>query len=134
MLAKVAAMLLAAVDAGEGGCAAAYVAVDAGEGGCAAACCGGCWRRRLHCCLLRWVLAKVAAMLLAAVGAGEGGCTAACCGGCWRRWLRCCMSRCALAKELALQKREKRKALDVKSAGTQHRHPRGKSPPKFSNP
>jgi hypothetical protein len=24
--------------------------------------------------------------------------------------------------------KEKRKALDVKSAGTQHRHPRGKSP------
>jgi hypothetical protein len=24
--------------------------------------------------------------------------------------------------------KEKRKALDIKSAGTQHRHPRGKSP------
>jgi hypothetical protein len=30
--------------------------------------------------------------------------------------------------------KEKRKALDVKSAGTQHRHSRGKSPPTFSNP
>jgi hypothetical protein len=30
--------------------------------------------------------------------------------------------------------KEKRKALDVKSAGTQHRHPRGKSPPQFVTP
>ena len=37
VLAKEAALLLAAVDAGEGGCDAAYVAVDAGEGGCDAA-------------------------------------------------------------------------------------------------
>jgi hypothetical protein len=29
---------------------------------------------------------------------------------------------------------EKRKALDVKSAGTQHRHPRGKSPPHLVTP
>jgi hypothetical protein len=38
-----------------------------------------------------------------------------------------------VAKENLLKSRlprrsEKRKALDVKSAGTQHRHPRGKSP------
>ena len=29
---------------------------------------------------------------------------------------------------------EKRKALHVKSAGTQHRHPRGKSPPHLVTP
>jgi hypothetical protein len=30
--------------------------------------------------------------------------------------------------------KEKRKVLDVKSAGTQHRHPRGKSPPHLVTP
>jgi hypothetical protein len=30
--------------------------------------------------------------------------------------------------------KEKRKALDVKSAGTQHRHPHGKSPPHLVTP
>jgi hypothetical protein len=30
--------------------------------------------------------------------------------------------------------RSKRKALDAKSAGTQHRHPRGKSPPHLVTP
>jgi hypothetical protein len=30
--------------------------------------------------------------------------------------------------------KEERKALDAKSAGTQHRHPRGKSPPHLVTP
>ena len=82
----------------------------------AAACCGVCWRRKLRCCLLRWVHAKTAALLLAAVGACEGGCTvllaavgacedgcaAACCGGCWCNRLLCCLLRLMLAKEAAL--------------------------------
>jgi hypothetical protein len=33
-----------------------------------------------------------------------------------------------LKSRLPRRASEKRKALDVKSAGTQHRHPRGKSP------
>jgi hypothetical protein len=33
-----------------------------------------------------------------------------------------------LLKSILPRKSEKRKALDVKSAGTQHLHPRGKSP------
>jgi hypothetical protein len=33
-----------------------------------------------------------------------------------------------LLKSRLPRRSEKRKALDVKSAGTQHRHPRGKSP------
>jgi hypothetical protein len=33
-----------------------------------------------------------------------------------------------LLKSRSPRRNEKRKALDVKSAGTQHRHPRGKSP------
>jgi hypothetical protein len=33
-----------------------------------------------------------------------------------------------LLKSRLSRRSEKRKALDVKSAGTQHRHPRGKSP------
>jgi hypothetical protein len=41
-----------------------------------------------------------------------------------------------VAKEFKEQiAKEKRKAPDAKSAGTQHRHPRGKSPPPaFSSP
>jgi hypothetical protein len=39
-----------------------------------------------------------------------------------------------LLKSRLPRRSEKRKALDVKSAGTQHRHPRGKSPHTFSNP
>jgi hypothetical protein len=33
-----------------------------------------------------------------------------------------------LKSRLARRSEKKRKALDVKSAGTQHRHPRGESP------
>jgi hypothetical protein len=40
-----------------------------------------------------------------------------------------------LLKSRLPRRSEKRKALDAKSAGTQHHaHPRGKSPPTFSNP
>jgi hypothetical protein len=40
-----------------------------------------------------------------------------------------------LLKSRLPRRSEKRKALDVKSAGTQHRHPRGrKESPTFSNP
>jgi hypothetical protein len=34
----------------------------------------------------------------------------------------------AKGKSRLPRRSEKRKALDIKSAGTQHRHPRGKSP------
>ena len=64
MLAKEAALLLAAV--------------DAGGGGCDAACRGVRWRRNLRCCMLRGVQTKEAALLFAVVGLGEGGCAAAC--------------------------------------------------------
>jgi hypothetical protein len=41
-----------------------------------------------------------------------------------------------LLKSRLPRRSEKRKTLDAKSAGTQHRHPRGKSPPHLalSNP
>jgi hypothetical protein len=39
-----------------------------------------------------------------------------------------------LKSRLARRSEKKRKALDVKSAGTQHRHPRGKSPPHLVTP
>jgi hypothetical protein len=39
-----------------------------------------------------------------------------------------------LLKSRLTRRSEKRKALDVKSAGTQHRHPRGKSPPHLVTP
>jgi hypothetical protein len=39
-----------------------------------------------------------------------------------------------LLKSRLPRRSEKRKALDAKSAGTQHRHPRGKSPPHFVAP
>ena len=39
-----------------------------------------------------------------------------------------------LLKSRLPRRSEKRKALDVKSAGTQHRHPRGKSPPHLVTP
>jgi hypothetical protein len=41
---------------------------------------------------------------------------------------------CDLLKSRLPRRSEKRKALDVKSAGTQHRHPRGKSPPHLVTP
>ena len=56
------------------GAAQVDAALCVGEGGYAAACCGGCRQKRLHCCMLRWVEAKVAALLPAAMGAdGAGG-------------------------------------------------------------
>ena len=39
-----------------------------------------------------------------------------------------------LLKSRLPRRSEKRKALDAKSAGTQHRHPRGKSPPHLVTP
>jgi hypothetical protein len=39
-----------------------------------------------------------------------------------------------LLKSRVPRRSEKHKALDVKSAGTQHRHPRGKSPPHLVTP
>jgi hypothetical protein len=39
-----------------------------------------------------------------------------------------------LLKSRLPRRSEKRKALDVKSAGTQHRHPRGRSPPHLVTP
>jgi hypothetical protein len=39
-----------------------------------------------------------------------------------------------LLKSRLPRRSETRKALDVKSAGTQHRHPRGKSPPHLVTP
>ena len=51
--------------------------------------------------MLRWVLAKVAAMLHVAVCAGGGTCAAACCGGCKQKRLRCGMLRWVGAKEAA---------------------------------
>jgi hypothetical protein len=39
-----------------------------------------------------------------------------------------------LAKSRLPRRSENRKALDAKSAGTQHRHPRGKSPPHLVTP
>jgi hypothetical protein len=39
-----------------------------------------------------------------------------------------------LLKSRLPRRSEKRKALGAKSAGTQHRHPRGKSPPRLVTP
>jgi hypothetical protein len=39
-----------------------------------------------------------------------------------------------LLKSRLPRRSEQRTALDVKSAGTQHRHPRGKSPPHLVTP
>jgi hypothetical protein len=63
MLSKEAAMLLAAV--------------CAGEGTCAAACCGECKQKRLRYCLLWWVWAREAALRHAEVGGDKGGCASA---------------------------------------------------------
>ena len=54
-----------------------FAAVGAGEGGCDAACRGVRWGRNLRCCMLRGVQTKETALRHAEVGGGKGGCASA---------------------------------------------------------